>query len=259
MALTSNTDRDWNKWGKTDPYFGVFSDTKFLSANLNDDSLREFFASGEGHVQRVYENVRAHIRSDFEPKRVLDYGCGVGRLVIPFAARAEVAVGVDVAPAMLDIARDNCEKFGAGNAQLLHVDEMDSLAPASFGLVHSFIVFQHIPVVRGEQILRKLIRLLEAGGVGAIHFTYSSAGRRSRLGRAVSAICQRVGPVRGLRNLTRNIPFSAPAVQMNEYSMNRIFDILLAEGCANLYVEFLDRIAAQGVMLYFQKSPDASS
>ena len=34
--LANDPDRDWERWGKTDPYFGVLTDPKFLDENLND-------------------------------------------------------------------------------------------------------------------------------------------------------------------------------------------------------------------------------
>ena len=88
MTVANNADRDWREWGRTNPYFGVCSDAKFLNANLNDDVLDEFFASGEHHVEHVYSVIRAAIRPEFKPDRVLDYGCGVGRLVAPLARRS---------------------------------------------------------------------------------------------------------------------------------------------------------------------------
>jgi len=259
MAFAKNTDRDWEMWGKTNPYFGVLSHPKFLNPNLTDESLREFFASGKSHVDHVYTTIRARIDPEFQAARVLDYGCGVGRLVIPFAERAETAVGVDISPSMLQQARKNCDEYGAQSASLLSVGEMESLEPSSFGLIHSFIVFQHIPVARGERILQRLIGLLEEGGVGAIHLTYSSAGHRTLFRRGVSAVCQRVAVFRGFRNLSRDLPFSAPAVQMNEYSMNRILDLLFAEQCGNLYIEVLDHGPIRGAMLYFRKGSKAAA
>ena len=53
--LANDPDRDWERWGKkTDPYFGVLTDPKFLDENLNDHSFLDFFASGERHVEQVY-------------------------------------------------------------------------------------------------------------------------------------------------------------------------------------------------------------
>src|ERR1700678_3977041 len=111
MLTANNTDLDWRTWGDTNPYFGVISHAKFLAENLTDDSLQDFFASGEHHIEHIYNVIRARIRPGFQPARVLDYGCGVGRLVVPLARRSEKAVGVDVSPGMLAEARENCRRF----------------------------------------------------------------------------------------------------------------------------------------------------
>jgi SAM-dependent methyltransferase len=249
--FANDPDRDWQNWGKTDPYFGVLTDPKFLNTNLNDSALAEFFASGERHVEHVCEVIRSRMQPDFQPGRVLDYGCGAGRLVVAFAARSREVVGVDVAPSMLEVARANCKRLGADSVDLLHVDDLGSLASASFDLVHSYIVFQHIPVAQGELILRKLILLLAEGGVGAIHFT--CVDRRSAVRRGLSSLRRRVGVVHGLMNLAQGRRFSTPFMQMNSYSMSRIFDILMDTNCSNLNVEFWEHRNFRGAMLYFQR------
>jgi hypothetical protein len=154
---------------------------------------------------------------------------------------------------MLKRARENCKKFGAASACLLHVDELDSLAPASFDLVHSYTVFQHIHVARGELILRRLIDLIAEGGVGAIHLTCYA--HQSALRRGVQALRQRVLLVHRLLNLAQGRPFARPQMQMNSYSMNRIFDILFDAHCSNLHVDLSDHRNSQSVMLYFEKPP----
>lgn len=255
--LVQNPDREWQKWGKANPYFGVLTDPKYLNANLNDDSLREFFASGERHIEHVYSVIREKIRPIFHPTQVLDYGCGVGRLIVPLSRRSQNVIGIDVSSAMLDQARNNCKRFGTTSIRLLHVDEMDTLAPASLDLIHSCIVFQHIPTRRGEFILRKLITLLAEGGIGAIHITYADS--RSLLARGVSALRKRVGLVHGALNLVRHRPYSTPVMQMNSYSMSRILEILYDSHCSNLHIEFSNHSGHHGAMLYFEKRFRAQS
>jgi SAM-dependent methyltransferase len=252
IMLANDSDRDWEYWGKKDPYFGVLIDPKFLDENLNDHSVQDFFESGERHVEHIYSTIRSGARPDFQPVRVLDYGCGVGRLVVPFASRSQEVVGVDISPSMLEKARGNCKRLGADSVSLLHANELDSLAPASFDLIHSFIVFQHIPVARGELIMRKLISLISEGRVGAIHLTYSDS--RSAFRRRISAMRRRVNLVHGVINLARRRRFSAPLMQMNCYSMNRVFDLLFDMHCSILQVEFWEHRSFRGAMLYFERS-----
>lgn len=252
MGFANNTDRDWQKWGEENPYFGVVTHPEFLSENLNDRSLAEFFSTGKRHVDHVFGVIRGNDSPAFTPARVLDYGCGVGRIVIPLAAHSPTVVGIDVSTAMLNEARKNCNKFDVPFARLLHVNEMDSLEPASFDFIHSFIVFQHIPVARGEAILRKLITLLAEGGVGAIQFTYSDT--RSMFRRGFADVRRRIGVINGAVNLARHKPFSAPTMQMNIYSINRIFDILVDALCSVFFVEFTEHGSHRGAMVYFRKA-----
>jgi SAM-dependent methyltransferase len=227
------------------------SHPKFLNANLNEQSREEFFQTGERHVDHVYHTIHKKLLDNFQPRQVLDFGCGVGRLLIPFARRAQTVVGVDVSPGMLKQAADNCRERGLNAVRLLGPEELDRLDPNSFDLVHSYIVFQHVPVTEGERLLRKLVGLIAIGGIGVIHLTYSDV--RSAPRRAILALRTRSNLMHGLFNLAQGRPFSWPLMQMNSYSMNRVFDILFAARCSNLHIEFVDHGGFRGAILFFEK------
>jgi len=249
--MSKSAASDWQKWGKENPLFGVLSDPKFLNTNLNEQSREEFFQTGEQHVSRVYEVIQSKLRSDFQPRRVLDFGCGVGRLLIPFARRAQTVLGVDVSPGMLEQAADNCRERGLEAVQLIGIEELDQLVPDSFELVHSYIVFQHIPVQEGERLLRKLIDLIAIGGIGVIQLTFSDD--RSATRRAISALRVRSKVMHGLFNVASGKPFSWPRMQMNRYSLNRVFDMLSASCCLNLHVELEVHGRFRSATLFFEK------
>jgi hypothetical protein len=137
--------------------------------------------------------------------------------------------------------------------RLLHVDEMDSLAPSSFDFVHSFIVFQHIPVDRGEDIFSRLVGMLADGGVGALHFTFRDCN--PLVHRGLRFLRQRSAFVEGIINLVRGRPFNTSIGQMNCYSIDRLFHTLVDSGCSNLRVEFSNHGGFLGAMLYFEKTP----
>jgi 2-polyprenyl-3-methyl-5-hydroxy-6-metoxy-1,4-benzoquinol methylase len=44
---------------------------------------------------------------DFAPRRVLDFGCGVGRVTLPLARRVDAVVAIDIADSMLSL-RASC-------------------------------------------------------------------------------------------------------------------------------------------------------
>src|SRR6185437_3831351 len=247
--VKSGTDRDWEIWGKENHYYVLLTDPKFLNSNLTDEALHEFFGSGEQHVENLCQLIRTRIRSDFEPRTVLDYGCGTGRVAIPFARRAQRVVGIDISPSMLEEARKSCSRFAVDGVELLHLDEMDSLEPGSFNLVHSFMVFQHVPVARGEVLLEKLIRLLAEGGIGALHFTFSIP--RGMALQAITTLRNHSRTLNGILNVAKGRPFSRRHMQMNNYSMNRILEMLAQQGCSNVCVEFTgDSAFRRGVVLF---------
>ena len=64
-----STDKDWELWGQDDPYFGVLADEKFRRHNLSQETLRDFFASGEKHVNRLLGVIWQHLEANFNPPK----------------------------------------------------------------------------------------------------------------------------------------------------------------------------------------------
>ena len=103
--LYHNTDREWEKHGSVNPYFAVLTDQRFDVDNLSEENLAEFFRSGQQHIQHIIDTINRTIDPQFSPNRVLDFGCGVGRLVIPLASIADHVIGMDVSDSMLQEAK----------------------------------------------------------------------------------------------------------------------------------------------------------
>src|SRR5215813_8304094 len=139
-----NTDRTWKKLGEIDPYYGVLSHPRFRAAATEGEIRREFFMSGEDHVERVFATIRENLDPEFAPSRALDFGCGVGRVTIPLARRIAQVVAIDVSDSMLSEANKNCEEAGVRNVTLLKSDDGLGRLSGDFDFLHSFIVFQHI-------------------------------------------------------------------------------------------------------------------
>lgn len=98
-----------------------------------------------------------------EPQRVLDMGCGTGRLACDLAARGHRATGADPAPAMLDIAR---QRPGGGRVTWVQSDAGRLSLEERFDLIimtgHVFQVFLQDAAVRAA--LKTLRRHLAPGG-----------------------------------------------------------------------------------------------
>ena len=173
-----DTDQDWTLVAETDPYWGVLSAEEFRGTALAPDTLARFMASGEAFVAELWALVEHHLRPGFQPGRVLDFGCGVGRLLLPMARRSARAVGVDVAPRMLEMARQHAAQAGLTNVELVPAED-DDLANlgGGFELINSYIVLQHIPPARGLRLLRALLARLAPGGIGSLQLTYAKERR----------------------------------------------------------------------------------
>ena len=222
------TDRDWERWGANNPYFGVCSDGKFQTDSLTSASRGEFFASGEVHVARTWRNIEHLFDLEFSPESAVDFGCGVGRLVIPFARRIERVVGVDISPSMLAEAKRNCSAVGIRGAEFVESDDGLSLIHGVFDLVHSHIVLQHIPWKRGRNILRSLATHVAPGGVLAVQIL--SGYEASRITRGLAHLRYGFPPANWLRNLLRSRPLFEPAMQLHVYDFRVVRDDLEKQG-----------------------------
>lgn len=251
-----NTDYEWEIWGKKDPYFGVLTDDKYRSKNITEVAKTDFFESGAIHVRHVLSVCRKHFDPDFIPKRALDFGCGVGRLIIPLAAIADEVVGLDISEAMLTEARGNCKEYRVENADSLKSDDDLSALNGKFDFIHSYIVLQHIPIARGKRIFLKLIEHLSEEGIAAIHITYSKSrysGQYTLLKIAwLRSFLQ--GSYRTFKYYWRKVFQRGEAsMQMNTYSLTEILFLIQSAGVTYSVSEFTDHGGELGVFLYFQK------
>jgi SAM-dependent methyltransferase len=258
----SSTDLAWEEWGRRDPYFGVITNPKFRLSELTAAARREFFLSGEVHVHYVLQFIRRHVDAGFAAKRVLDFGCGVGRTLVGFAAQAEQVVGLDVSPSMLLEARRNCDEHKRDNVQLLLSDDTLSLLKGEYDLIHSCIVFQHIPVARGRVIFSRLLSFLRPGGIGALQLTYAKTQFADSHGVApTAATAAHPSSLCASDTAPRVAPLDVgkdPEMQMNSYHMNEMLFVLQRSGVQRIHAEFTDHGGELGVFLFFEK-PDQSS
>lgn len=249
--MSKNSDKTWEQYGRENPYYGVLTDPKYQGKNLNNETSDEFFATGELHATSIFDTIHNVIDPTFQPRSALDFGCGVGRLAIPLAKRCPRVIGVDVSPSMLTQARRNRSMFGVNNLELITPDELSDIDDETIDLIHSYIVFQHIPPRRGMRLLDELLKRLAPGAVGVLHFTFAS--RKTLWQRLVYQLRLNVPGLHGTINLLKRRPFrSYPVMQMNQYSIDRILDHLEASGVSNLHVEFTNHGSTLGAVFYFR-------
>lgn len=151
----------WDHHAAADPLWTVLA---FPDKSGGRWPLQEFMKTGEREIALLFQRV-AELGLPPPRRRALDFGCGVGRLTQALARRVERVLGADISPVMIDLARrlnrypDRAEYVCTAHAGL------DTLADASFDLIYSNIVLQHVPPDMSVRYLDECFRLLQARGL----------------------------------------------------------------------------------------------
>lgn len=229
------TDRDWENWGAVDPYFGVYSRERFRSGSMTSEARNEFFVSGEEHIARTLRDLRDAFGDEPSVRSALDFGSGVGRLVIPLARRAERVTGVDISPSMIAEAERNCAAAGVANTTFVESDDRISRVSGTFDLVHSYIVLQHVAWSRGRGILQALADRVAPGGHLAVQIL--TGHDASPLVRGLVRLRYAFPPANWLRNVMRGRPVFEPAMQLHMYDRDVVRQDLEHRGFAVRFVD----------------------
>ncbi len=254
-----STDRDWEKWGAADPYFGVYSDEKFRSESMTAAARAEFFASGETHVATILATIKDTFDPAFVPSAAMDFGSGVGRLVIPLARRISNVLGVDVSASMIAECTANCRKAGVDNVRFARSDDTLSAVAAQFDLVHSYIVLQHIPWRRGRRILQAMADRVRPGGYLVVQIL--TACTEQPLIRGLVRLRYAIPPLNWLSNLLRSRPLFEPAMQLHVYRLQDVQNDLRERGFGTAVCvdESLGDIRFKSVILYAKRAASSAA
>jgi SAM-dependent methyltransferase len=235
----------WRRFGDLDPYFGVISDDKYRKDRLDEHVRAEFFESGRLSVSQVLTLLAEYVPTDKPLRRVLDFGCGVGRLALAFANVAdEQVLGVDVSPGMLEETNRNAVRAGLTNVHTRLTDELGQ-EDVEFDLIHSQCVFQHIRPELGQPLLISLLRRVRSGGQVAVHVTTQPV---TRIGRAYFFAVLRAPFIARMWNLVRRREWSYPLMEMHSYDIDTLIRVFADEGFAATVVV---PVAAHGRTEYY--------
>jgi SAM-dependent methyltransferase len=255
LGLVDNPDESWRKFGKTDPYFGVLTADRFRKENLDEAALSDFFASGEDHVVDILDIARRHVTADLPTGSAVDFGCGVGRLVLPLSRRYTTATGIDISEDYIAEAVRNCCKQGVTNADFAESVEQLASQGRRYDLAHSCIVFNHIPWSRGQHIIAGLYGLLNPGGVMAIQVLHRH--KRGSLLRILSWARRSFAPFNWVANVVQKRPVFEPLMQGNAYPLDELLPYLAALGAESIHVRPEATTAGQSFAFIFCGKPRA--
>jgi ubiquinone/menaquinone biosynthesis C-methylase UbiE len=248
--MNKNTDNQWELFGKIDPYFGVLADKMYLSKNITIKYKQYFFQSGFNHLDSIIKNIKNNYDGNFKIKTALDFGCGVGRITIPLSALSKSVIGMDVSLPMIKESKENCKKQSINNIQFIQSDDNLSLLNDKFNFLHSYIVFQHISPNRGMKIFQNLIKNLENGGIGVVHFIYA---RDTYYKYIISFLKNRIPFLSNVINLIKKRDFYYPQMQMFIYDLDEIYYVLRKNSIKPFFRDYTNHSGQLGVCIYFKK------
>jgi len=252
MRFIAESNPRWERFAAREPYFAVFTSPEYLRANLDRASRRQFFFSGEELVAAMFRTIEQFLVPGYGPSTALEYGCGVGRLAIPIAARVANVAAVDVSPAMLAVARENARELAAPH--IAFETARDFFADRrTFELVTCYLVLQRMPPSEGLELIRALLERIAPGGVGVFHVPYRSASNGLR--DAARWLRERVPPVNGALNVLRRKPFDEPFIATHVYDLDDVFALLDSSGFVtnHMHVAFEPHGEIGGALLYVRR------
>jgi SAM-dependent methyltransferase len=169
--------RDWDARAAADPLY-------FIDATRGGQRYEEFYARGPGLVARIVDPARQHLGAGLTAGRVLEIGCGMGRLFAGLAERFGEVWGIDISARMVSLGRRHCPV----PATWLIGDGMSlgGVPGASIDHVLSFEVFQHIPDPRViDGYFAEISRVLAPGGTFQVQLRSGSDSRQQAAVRAL--------------------------------------------------------------------------
>lgn len=166
--LKSRQAQQWSHLGEKAPYWSVLSGCS-KSQTISEADQQEFYRSGGDEIETMrqfFQSVGQLVPSG----RCLDWGCGLGRVLVHLASIFDEAVGVDISHPHLQIARNYVNSLEPQIAQrivLYQAIDDEAAIKSLFGqvdLVHSILVLQHMPPPLMVETLTMFAQLLRKGG-----------------------------------------------------------------------------------------------
>jgi len=156
--------KTWVAIGKEQPHWSVLSADAFKSENMARNRAA-FYASGAGDARRVVAILARHHLTPADRPRMVEYGCGVGRVTPHLAAAFREVIGIDISQSHLALARDVVAESGRQNVRLVLSAAPEFGMTEPFDLWFSYIVLQHNPPPIIAMILRRMFAMLAPGGI----------------------------------------------------------------------------------------------
>jgi SAM-dependent methyltransferase len=160
----------WEAMAQENPLFAVMTTEAMADAPPADFSAEhraELFRKGTKLFKRHIRKLLYSSPDSQEDTLVVEYGCGVGRIIRAVAEAGWRTAGIDISPTMLEHCRTLAPQAEA--LYLLDGEGRTAMPDASASVVFSFAVVQHIASLKAYlQAFEEMCRVLKPGGLLAV-------------------------------------------------------------------------------------------
>lgn len=172
-----NLEKNWDKLGENDPLWAILTDPVKKG---NKWDINEFFSTGTEEINLVIKHLKG-LPAEFSCKKALDFGCGVGRLTQALAGYFEEVCGIDIAPSMIEAARQFNRYPNKCKYYLNKADNLNLFKSDTFDFIYSNIVLQHMKSRYSKSYIKEFMRILASKGVLVFHMPCLCIGKIERI------------------------------------------------------------------------------
>ncbi len=143
----------------------------------------EFFRTGQSEIDEVV-GTALRLVPELKKDEALDFGCGVGRLTRALGAHFKAVTGVDIAPSMIQQAKELNREFAGCEWVLNDCNDLRLFADNRFNLTYTNMVLQHMLPAYSRDYIKEFVRVTAPNGLIVFQVPDklpSSLGRRIAL------------------------------------------------------------------------------
>jgi len=180
-CMAAHVGRHWTRLGTERPHWSVWSEPHFagrVTPVLED----EFLKTGQRELDGLLMTLARSGRTPESFARMVEFGCGIGRLTLSAAQRFREIVAIDISETHLAHARRRASDRGLSNVTWVHRAGLDPLQVGPYDLWYSRIVLQHNPPPLIDRFLREGLDGLAPFGIAvfqlptyAVNYRFSTA------------------------------------------------------------------------------------
>lgn len=155
--------KNWEGLAQNDALWSILTDNKQKGEKWDKE---QFYASGKNEVDGILGFLDGQHMVPIDKQKVLDFGCGAGRISRGLSSHFDKVIGVDASPTMVELAKAEHKEVGDKIEFVLNQEEgLAQFEEGSFSMTFSVITLQHIPSEQSVGFIKEFIRLIKPGGL----------------------------------------------------------------------------------------------